>query len=220
MSNHLQVHPPKKRLMSGQKVWIATLIILCWTSILYVNSFKNNFVNWDDPGLILKNNRIRSLDWKNIEEIFTPKKSSTFQPIRVLSYAIDYRIWKLNPVGYHITNIFFYILTCIMVFLTLRSLSAHLRKGEGPNSHYRVGLFGALLFAAHPVHVEAVAWLAARKEVLQGFFFFTAFYVYLRSKEEEGKKRMVFLGLVLFAFLLAILSKAVSGGLSRGSSYL
>jgi hypothetical protein len=54
-----------------------------------------------------------------------------------------------------------------------------LRKDASPDSHQRVAIFGALLFAVHPVHVEAVPWLAARKEVLQGFFFFVAFYFYL-----------------------------------------
>ncbi len=55
---------------------------------------------------------------------------NTYQPIRMLSYAIDYKIWGLNPLGYHITNILFYILTCIMVFFTLRLLSAELREGS------------------------------------------------------------------------------------------
>ena len=98
--------------------------------------------------------------------------------------------WKLNPIGYHITNILFYILTCIMVFFTLRLLSAELRKEASPNSHGRVAIFGALLFAAHPVHVEAVTWLAARKEVLQGFFFFLAFYLYLKARQGDRRRRL------------------------------
>jgi tetratricopeptide (TPR) repeat protein len=94
-----------------------------------------------------------------------------------------------------------------MVFLTLRLLSASLREGKQPDSHFRVGLFGALLFAAHPVHVEAVTWLSARKEVLQGFFFFLAFYLYLKGKEREGGKKIIVLGFVLLSILLAMLSK-------------
>jgi tetratricopeptide (TPR) repeat protein len=94
-----------------------------------------------------------------------------------------------------------------VVFQVLKALSLHLRSKAPPNSHARVATFGALLFAAHPVHVEAVTWLAARKEVLQGFFFFFAFYLYLRGREEEGRKRILLLTLVLFSFLLATLSK-------------
>jgi tetratricopeptide (TPR) repeat protein len=157
--------------------------------------------------MIYGNSQVRSLSWENIGGIFTPQKGNTYQPIRVLSYAVDYYFWKLNPVGYHITSILFYILTCILIFFTLQYLSAGLREKASSDSHERVALFGALFFAAHPVHVEAVSWLAARKEVLQGFFFFLAFYLYLKGREEVGRKKGTYLGLVLFATLLAIFSK-------------
>jgi tetratricopeptide (TPR) repeat protein len=186
---------------------VAILVIAILAFGIYFNSISNNFVNWDDLGLILKNQKIRSLEWQNIKGIFTPKKASTYQPIRVLSYAIDYHFWKLNPAGFRLTNIFFYILTCIIAFFTLHRLSISLREKASSDSHHRVALFGSLLFAAHPVHVEAVAWLAARKEVLQGFFFFLAFYLYLRGREEKDRKRIIYLSLMLFTFLLATLSK-------------
>jgi len=157
--------------------------------------------------MIYGNSQVRSLNWGNIGRIFTLDKGNTYQPIRILSYAIDYYFWELNPVGYHITNILFYILTCIVVFLSLRLLSTSLRDQASPDSHGQVAIFGSLLFAAHPVHVEAVTWLAARKEVLQGFFFFLAFYLYLKGREGEGRKKILYFGLVLFSILLAILSK-------------
>jgi tetratricopeptide (TPR) repeat protein len=147
------------------------------------------------------------LNWDGIKKIFTLEKGNTFQPIRMLSYAIDYHFWKLNPLGYHLTNILFYILTCVTVYFTLLRLSVHLRGGASIGSHERVALFGALLFAAHPVHVEAVTWLAARKEVLQGFFFFFAFYLYLKGREESGRKKITYFVFVLFTILLATLSK-------------
>jgi len=158
--------------------------------------------------MIYQNPQIRNLGWNGFKKIFTLEQGNTYQPIRMLSYAIDYKIWKLNPIGYHITNILFYILTCIMVFFTLRLLSTELRKGASPYSHGRVAIFGALLFAAHPVHVEAVTWLAARKEVLQGFFFFLAFYSYLKGRNKQTSKKTVYLSIVLVSFLLAVLSKA------------
>jgi protein O-mannosyl-transferase len=181
-------------------------LISVFIAILYFNSLGNQFTNWDD-GMIYQNSSIRNLNWEGIKKIFTLEKGNTFQPIRVLSYAIDYHFWKLNPLGYHLTSIFFYFLTCMMVFLTLRQLSVNLRDRATPDSHQRVAFFGALLFAAHPVHVEAVTWLAARKEVLQGFFFFSAFYLYLKGREMDGRKRIVYFGLVLFSILFAVLSK-------------
>lgn len=70
-----------------------------------------------------------------------------------------------------------------------------------------MALFGSLLFATHPVHVEAVTWLAARKEVLQGFFFFSAFYLYLKVRKLEGRKKILYFSIILLFILLAILSK-------------
>jgi len=192
---------------NSRRGWVAAAIITFFVLLIYINSFQNDFVNWDDPGLIIGNQRIRSLDLQNILEIFTLKKSSTFQPIRVLSYAVDYRIWKFNPIGYHITNLLFYILTCITVFFSIWKVSANLRKGILESSHQRAAFFGSLLYATHPVHVEAVTWLSARKEVLHGFFFFLAFYLYLKGRGEEGRKKVLFLGLTVLSILVSILSK-------------
>jgi tetratricopeptide (TPR) repeat protein len=188
------------------KRWIPCVLIVVLIGLLYLNTLGHQFTNWDD-GMIYQNASIRNLGWEGIKKIFKLEKGQTYQPVRMLSYAIDYRFWKLNPMGYRITNILFYILTCMTVFFALRLLSTRLREEEQPDSHFRVGLFGALLFAAHPVHVEAVTWLAARKEVLQGFFFFLAFYLYLTGKEKEGLQRAILFFLVLLSILLATLSK-------------
>jgi tetratricopeptide (TPR) repeat protein len=191
---------------SSRRQIVALSLLIILIGGIYLNSLGNMFTNWDD-GMIYNNLKIRSLSWENIRDMFTPEKRTTYQPIRVLSYALDYHFWELNPLGYHITNVLFYVLTCMTVFLFLQILSAHLRKEVSESSHRRVALFGSLLFAAHPVHVEAVTWLAARKEVLQGFFFFLAFYLYLKGKEREGGKKIIFLSLVLLSILLATLSK-------------
>jgi tetratricopeptide (TPR) repeat protein len=189
-----------------QRYSLIFVLIAVLIGILYYNALDNQFTNWDDS-MIYRNSTIRNLSWDGIKKIFRYERASTYQPIRMLSYAVDYRFWKLDPLGYRITNVVFYILTCIMVFLTLRLLSSHLRENKRPDSHFLVGLFGALLFAAHPVHVEAVTWLSARKEVLQGFFFFLAFYLYVKGKKREEGQKIIFLGLALFAFLIATLSK-------------
>ena len=177
-------------------------------AVLYLNSLGNDFVNWDDPGTILNNKQIRSLEWTNLKDIFTLRKASTYQPIRVLSYAVDYHFWQLNPLGYHITNIVLYILTCIMILFTTRELSQFLRSDKTSQSHWRVGFFAALLFAVHPVHVEAVTWLSGRKEVLLGFFSFSSVYFYLRASGPLSRaKRGTLYGLAFLCFVLATLSK-------------
>src|SRR4030042_304059 len=194
----------RRSFFPGFPVFTISLLILLVAG-LYFNSLGNQFTNWDDS-MIYSNSQVKSLDWKNLRTIFTLHKASTYQPIRVLSYAIDYHFWNLNPLGYHITNIFFYILTCIMVYFTLLHLSNHLREKASPDSHGRVAIFGALLFAAHPVHVEAGTWVAARKEVLQGFFFFLAFFLYMKAGEEAERKTF-YLSLVIVFVVFAILSK-------------
>ena len=205
----------KNEMNLQNSLWNRSQILpLCFlvliAGVLYINSLNNLFTNWDD-GMIYSNTEVRSLSKENLLTIFTLKKGATYQPIRVLSYAIDYHFWKLNPIGYHLTNIFFYILTCVMVYFTLLQLSINLREKANPDSHGRVAFFGSLLFAAHPVHVEAVTWLAARKEVLQGFFFFLGFYLYLKASEETERKTYYFyMSLVVLSILLAILSKPSS----------
>ena len=84
-------------------LWPVAAILLL-TIVVYANSINNDFTNWDDPGLVLANPSIRSLSFKNILHIFTPRSGLTYQPVRVLSYAIDYHFWRLNPVGYHLGN--------------------------------------------------------------------------------------------------------------------
>jgi tetratricopeptide (TPR) repeat protein len=182
-----------------------SLLPAIFAGTLYLNSLENQFTNWDD-GMIYQNPTIRSLNWTGIKKIFTPERANNYQPIRILSYAIDYQVWRFAPWGYRITNILWYMLTCVTLFLTLHSLSRHLRSGASEGSHVQVAAFGSLLFAAHPVHVEAVTWLAARKEVLQGFFFFSAFYIYLKGREAT-RKRIIYFTLSLFLMLLAVLSK-------------
>ena len=198
--------PAAQTAVSDRATILALGLVMLLAVGLYVNTLGNDFTNWDD-GMIYSNYRIRTLDGDTLRKIFTYWRGSTYQPVRELSYAIDYRFWKLDPLGYHITNILFYVLTCIMVFFTMRTLSSHLRKGIQEKSHFRAALLGSLVFAAHPVHVEAVTWLAARKEVLQGFFFFTAFTLYLRGRETEGLHTRIYFVLSLLSILLATLSK-------------
>ena len=182
------------------------LLFLSLVAVLYLNSLENGFTNWDDA-MIYDNPAIRSLDWRSVLDLFTLKKASTYQPVRMLSYAIDYHFWKLNPSGYRFTSLFLYFLTCVTVFFAARLLLGRILD-RPPASVNRMALFAGLLFTAHPVHVESVTWLAARKEVLQGFFFFLSFYLFMRFEEgKEGRARWRFLGGTLLTFLLAVLSK-------------
>ncbi len=183
--------------------------VLCSiVGLIYLNSFSNGFIAWDDDNGIVNNVHIRSLGWENVTRIFTPGKTGPYQPLRTLSHAIDYHFWELDPFGYHLTNLLFYILTCVMVFLSTKSVLKFVRNDDDEDSNSRIALFSALLFAVHPVHVEAVTWLSARKEVLLGFFFFLSLYLYLRAKDSSTlKHQIIFYCLAFIGFLAAVLSK-------------
>ncbi len=171
--------------------YAAVLAALC--TALYAGSLRYPFLNWDDYNLITMNPYITELTWSNIADIFTPGVVGAYQPLRTLTYALDYSFWGLDPTGYHATNLIFYILTCVCVFafidLFLKNLS--------------LALLGALFFAAHPLHVEAVTWLSARKETLSGFLFVLSLILYARST--RGGLR--YYAASLFTFVLALLSK-------------
>lgn len=160
---------------------------------LYAGSLRYPFLNWDDYNLITMNPYITELTWSNVVDIFTPGVVGAYQPLRTLSYAVDYRFWGLDPTGYHITNLAFYILTCLCVLVFID----HFLKSRS------LALMGALLFAAHPLHVEAVTWLSARKETLSGFLFVLSFVLYARGTRGGAR----YFGASLLAFLLALLSK-------------
>ena len=186
-----------------RKIYI--LIIILITIAIYINSLSNDFTNWDD-GMIYKNPTIRELSLKNIKKIFTPSLNHTYQPLRVLSYAIDYHFWGLNPLGYRITNLIFYLLTILLIIKITETLLDEWNIKGATNT--RVVFFSSLLFAVHPVHVEVVVWLSARKEVLLSFFFFLSFYFYIKGRMSKVSKVSFFYFLISFlSFVAAFLSK-------------
>ena len=117
-------------------IWLSVLIILGFTVAVYANSLENEFTNWDDRTLIVRNQSIRSLGIENLRKIFTLQSGKTFQPIRVLSYAVDYHFWKLNPVGYHIHNILLHGMAAVLLFLALIQVLPQI-KGMGHRAESR-----------------------------------------------------------------------------------
>ena len=185
----------------------ASVLIILIAFAVYVNSFDNEFTNWDDENLVVNNQAIRSLSIENVRKIFTFHKGSTYQPVRVLSYAVDYYFWKLNPLGYHIHNTLLHALAGIFLFLALLRVIPQIKGWEGfSESETRyIAFFTALFFIVHPVNVEAVAWLSGRKYVLLSFFLFLSFYLFVKSSEGDRFHWLRFAGSLLFC-VLCILS--------------
>jgi len=158
-------------------------------------SLFNGFTNYDDNAYLTDNPLVRSLAPANITRIFTTTQPHTlFVPMVTLTFALEYRAWKLDPRGYHAVNLLLHILNALLVFFLIRGISGSLA----------VAFFTSLLFAVHPLRVESVAWVTERKDLLFTLFFLLAIQFHARYLK-KGAGRDYLLTLLLFA--LAVLSK-------------
>jgi len=174
------------------------LVLLCFAFLgmaLYAQTLSYEFINWDDLAYIKDNIYIRRLSWHNISALFSSLYIGEWFPLQLLSYAVDYSIWGLNPAGYHLENIVFHVLNAFLVFFIVRKLC----EGE-----QWIGLISGLLFLVHPVQVESVVWMSQRKTVLCILFYLLSFLAYIRWKDEE--KNIYYIASLSF-FVLSLLSK-------------
>lgn len=130
-----------------------------------------DFIIWDDPSCIISNFNIqRGFDWESIRWAFTTNHNASWFPLTWLSHMLDYRIYGLAPGGHHLTNLFWHLLNCLLLFRILHAVT----KEVWPS------FLVSLLFALHPLRVESVAWVSERKDVLSVFFWFLTIWLYLR----------------------------------------
>lgn len=179
---------------------IAIIILL-----VYLPALSNGFVNWDDQLYVYENADIRSIDARFLKLAFTSVMVSNWHPLTMLSYAVDYSIWGLNPFGYHLVNI---VLHAVNTFLA-GALALMLSRKAGAEERVSVfiGATLALLFGLHPLHVESVAWVSERKDVLSGLFFFLSLIYYMKYKNTS--KAMPYIGSLVF-FILSVMGKPMS----------
>jgi tetratricopeptide (TPR) repeat protein len=184
----------------------ASLLSALITFIIYLPSLTNGFVSWDDPKYIYENPGIRTLDLAFLKKAFTEIYFSNWHPLTMISYAIDYALWGLNPLGYHLeNNILHGVNTALVAVLSVRLIT--IARPLSAPAAFAAGFVPALLFGIHPIHVESVAWVSERKDVLCGLFFMASILFYLRYAQ-KGKALCYVLSLVVFA--LAIMSKSMA----------
>lgn len=175
------------------------------TAFLYVGSISGEWLlSWDDQIYIVDNPLIKTISVDNILKIFSSFYYTDYHPLQLLSYMIDYGLWKSNPVGYRITNIVLHVISGIMVFVITRKI---LRITSCIPLHDRnaVAAAASYIFLSHPTAVESVIWISERKNVLSTAFMLMSFYAYITYREMELKK---FFYLSLLLFIFALLSKA------------
>src|ERR1700722_17819843 len=159
------------------------------------------FIAFDDRSYVVGNAHIQhGFSWTAIKWAFNAIYSNNWHPLTWLSHMLDCRLYGLDPAGPHLTNLAFHIINTLLLFLLLENLTSKLWPSA----------FVALLFAIHPMHVESVAWISERKDVLSTFFFLLTLLAYARYVELAGaKKRLswVIYGLALLLFALGLLAK-------------
>ncbi|OGX35709.1 MAG: hypothetical protein A3C36_03140 [Omnitrophica WOR_2 bacterium RIFCSPHIGHO2_02_FULL_52_10] len=169
--------------------------------LVYANALQGDFL-WDDETLVEFNPYIK--DWAQLGKIFTSRLGSIaneagafYRPVQTFTYLLDYSFWRLNVVGYHLSNTVWHILTAVGVFALLQRFF-----GRGILS-----LLTALLFVVHPIHTEAVAYISGRADSLATCFMLFSFVLYLRSAARPG---IGVLGGMTVCFMMALLSKEIS----------
>lgn len=177
---------------------IYLLIIIVLTFFAYSNSYKGDFLNWDDNVYITNSDLIKDISNTGIKNIFLEYHNSNYHPLTTISFAIQYKLSDGKPGLFHIINFIFHLLNTLLVFYLLFVIT------KRPEAAFIVSLF----FGIHPMHVESVSWISEHKDLLYTFFYLlaTIFYVYY----VKNIKKLHYL---LFAFILiglSLLSKSAA----------
>jgi Flp pilus assembly protein TadD len=190
-----------------------SLLLVAVTLVAYLPALRGQFV-WDDDHYVTDNLLLHSL--KGLWQIWSvPGATPQYYPLTFTSFWVDYHLWQLNPLGYHLTNVLLQALNAILLWTVLRRLDV-------PGAW-----LAAAVFAVHPVNVESVAWITERKNMLAGFFFLSSALACLQfwlpnlaaadSRTQSGRQTTAagsgnwkFYWLALFLYLCALLAKTAT----------
>ena len=169
------------------------LVALVW--IVFGQTVGHQFVNYDDGVYVYRNFDItQGITLKQIGRIFTQSVAGNWHPLTMLTHMIDCRIYGVRPWGHHLTNTILHALSVLVLFFTLRSMTGAM---------WRSALVAGM-FAVHPLHVESVAWIAERKDVLSGLFFMLTLAAYFWYQRRPSFGRY---GSVTVLFACGLMSK-------------
>lgn len=183
------------------KILLPILILI--TVAIYLKSLNNKFTIWDDDFYVTENQDIRTLHGDSIaytfQKTFKTYVVGNYHPLTMLTYCLEYENFKLNPKPYHLTNLVLHILNTLLVFGFIWLLT----------KQQWTAFIVSLLFAIHPMHVESVAWVAERKDVLYSFFYLSALCTYILYLKKE-RSVWIFYIFTFLLFGLGVLSKAMA----------
>ena len=198
------------------QTWFAAALLLVVTLAVYWPALRHDFVVYDDPEYVTANPDVRNgLSWQSTAWAFTTGCACNWHPLTWLSHMADCQIYGTKPGGHHLTSLLIHSVNAALLFLLMLRLTKVF-----PGS-FAV----AAIFAWHPLHVESVAWISERKDVLSGFFFLLTLLAYVGyaqpgGKEEKEQRRKgakekrrrsfsprLFFSLAIFFFALGLMSK-------------
>jgi tetratricopeptide (TPR) repeat protein len=186
--------------MSGARKYIPLIILLILA--IYANSFRNEFV-WDDEFLIVENPAIMSWNyaWIHFAVDLYRSFSNYYRPVQMMTYMVDFSIWRLDPFGYHLTNVLLHILVSLSLFMFIKLMT----------KNAKAAFIGTLFYALHPAHTAAVTYIAGRADPLSALFLLLSLLLFHRHFKSQNKNRSLFFYIgSLTAFLLALLSKEIA----------
>jgi len=176
---------------------LVCLFLVMATLSVYWQTRNYEFVNFDDTLYVTGNQYVqKGLTFKNIIWSFTKATESTnyWAPLVWISFLLDYECYGTDAGGYHLTNLFLHIANTLLLFLIFRQITGYLWRSA----------MVAALFAIHPLHVESVAWVTERKDVLSTFFWMLTIWAYGRYARKPELKKYIIL---LLLFIMGIMSK-------------
>jgi Tfp pilus assembly protein PilF len=177
------------------KAALICLVLIAIVGIVFGQTLRHDFINYDDEEYVTENPHVlNGLNWEDAKWAFATGHTGYAHPVTWLSHQLDAQLHGAWAGGHHLTSVILHAANSILLFLFFWRTTRRLWPSA----------FVAVVFAIHPLHVESVAWIAERKDVLSGLFFFLTLHAYVRY---VGKPKASSYLLTLFLFALGILSK-------------
>jgi tetratricopeptide (TPR) repeat protein len=174
------------------------LLLALSTAFAYHGVRNNDFLTMDDNDYVSENIHVQQgVTSQSVAWAFTTFQEGNWHPLTWISHMIDWTLYGKDPVGYHMANLCLHAVNAILLFLLFLSITGFLGRSA----------MVAFLFALHPAHVESVAWIAERKDLLCAFFWFAALLGYVWYVRKPSWKRFIW---VVVAFACALMSKPMA----------
>lgn len=182
-----------------------TAVIVAAQCLALLRAATGEFIS-DDSKVAGSGSSLANIPWTRIYEIFVPRPNLwEFLPVRDLSMRLDIQLFGDDPLGYHLHNVLLYAICCWAVwFFTRRVLS---QFGESGVRALAISGAATVIFAVHPAHVEAVAWISGRKDLLAGCFGFLSAILWMQSLDEKGGGGLT-RGCSVLAYGVSLLAKS------------